>query len=259
MLVHISSTSHSLGSGVPSNARSDKSQDPHSSNVCTLSSKDIGGHQPVVVSSGSSYTVLLSRSGKCIALGLSPMHTAETLNKYIIAPAKAIQFKQIACGHSHILAISNLGKVWCWGNNSHQQLGLPTCKHLLKPELTSALQHTKATRIINVSAGKRHSLALCEDGAAFSWGSNEYGQLGVENIAMNMSVHSENPLDNSSPKFCCCEAQNVETTMPLMMVVAGWEHSAFLSQSGSIMTSGWGMYVVLHECLVHCCRININL
>ena len=32
--------------------------------------------------------------------------------------------------------------------------------------------------IVQISAGKRHSAALTDDGKLFTWGSNEYGQLG---------------------------------------------------------------------------------
>ena len=34
--------------------------------------------------------------------------------------------------------------------------------------------------IIDISCGKKHTLALSDQGIIFSWGSNEFGQLGLE-------------------------------------------------------------------------------
>ncbi|MDZ7814560.1 MAG: hypothetical protein U5N86_00740 [Planctomycetota bacterium] len=32
--------------------------------------------------------------------------------------------------------------------------------------------------VVAISAGDEHSLALCEDGSLWAWGSNEFGQIG---------------------------------------------------------------------------------
>jgi hypothetical protein len=34
-------------------------------------------------------------------------------------------------------------------------------------------------RVVHVSCGARHSLAIAADGHLYSWGSNEHGQLGI--------------------------------------------------------------------------------
>jgi len=34
------------------------------------------------------------------------------------------------------------------------------------------------SKIIQIGCGKRHTAALSEEGSLFTWGSNEYGQLG---------------------------------------------------------------------------------
>ena len=34
-------------------------------------------------------------------------------------------------------------------------------------------------RVVHVSCGERHSLAIAADGHLYSWGSNEHGQLGI--------------------------------------------------------------------------------
>lgn len=34
-------------------------------------------------------------------------------------------------------------------------------------------------KLVAVAVGENHSLALSSDGQVFSWGSNQYGQLGV--------------------------------------------------------------------------------
>ncbi|KAL6754628.1 regulator of chromosome condensation 1/beta-lactamase-inhibitor protein II, partial [Haematococcus lacustris] len=84
----------------------------------------------------------------------------------------------VACGGSHTLAITSYG-VLTWGSNSNGQLGLGrrhpgpfTCK----PHLVSGLRSHKVTQVV---AGLTHSLCLTEQCQVFSWGGNQWGQLGL--------------------------------------------------------------------------------
>ncbi|GFH10375.1 UBA domain-containing protein, partial [Haematococcus lacustris] len=84
----------------------------------------------------------------------------------------------VACGGSHTLAITSYG-VLTWGSNSNGQLGLGrrhpgpfTCK----PHLVSGLRSHKVTQVV---AGLNHSLCLTEQCQVFSWGGNQWGQLGL--------------------------------------------------------------------------------
>uniref|UniRef100_A0A158P5R9 tRNA (cytosine(34)-C(5))-methyltransferase n=1 Tax=Angiostrongylus cantonensis TaxID=6313 RepID=A0A158P5R9_ANGCA len=83
----------------------------------------------------------------------------------------------ISCGEKHTLILDEDGKMWSVGGNENGQLGrggrgpgsftiYPVC-------------FSGGVQIIQVAAGRSHSLAVAEDGRLFAWGSNEYGQLAM--------------------------------------------------------------------------------
>uniref|UniRef100_A0A8D0YU00 Uncharacterized protein n=1 Tax=Sus scrofa TaxID=9823 RepID=A0A8D0YU00_PIG len=78
-------------------------------------------------------------------------------------------------------------------------------------------------KIIQVSCGHYHSLALSEDGQVFSWGKNSDGQLGLG---------KEVPSQASPQRVRSLEG------IPLAQVAAGGAHSFALSLPGT--SFGWG-------------------
>ena len=80
----------------------------------------------------------------------------------------------VAGGGSHSIALTADGRVYAWGNNASGQVGdgsAPTDQHV--PILIGGL-----SRIVDIAAGRAHSLAVASDGTVFSWGDNILGQLG---------------------------------------------------------------------------------
>ena len=64
------------------------------------------------------------------------------------------------------------------GSNFHGRLGLgdQTLTHSSVPCLVESLLHE---RIISVSCGATHTVAISEAGDAYSWGLGEFGALGI--------------------------------------------------------------------------------
>jgi alpha-tubulin suppressor-like RCC1 family protein len=78
----------------------------------------------------------------------------------------------------HNLGLKPDGSLWAWGNNQYGQLGNGSF-------LNYPLAQTSPLRIGSpsdvwtmVSAGGAHSLAIKDDGTLWSWGLNDFGQLG---------------------------------------------------------------------------------
>jgi alpha-tubulin suppressor-like RCC1 family protein len=71
------------------------------------------------------------------------------------------------------------GTVWAVGGNEHGQLGngKQSTDLTVEPIQVEGLQD-----MISVAAGDDHSLALRKDGTVWAWGSNKYGQLGIDSI-----------------------------------------------------------------------------
>ena len=106
---------------------------------------------------------------------------------------QGFQASQICTGTNHTLAIDKEGTAWAWGDNGYGRLGNGTVKNARTPtQINGFLQQNNADagfKAARISAGSQHSLAIGQDGNAYSWGDNQYGQLGTGND----TAQSSNP------------------------------------------------------------------
>jgi alpha-tubulin suppressor-like RCC1 family protein len=120
--------------------------------------------------------------------------------------------------YKHNLALKSDGKVWAWGKNESNQLGNGTPDDL-NPTPTEVLD---LTDIIAISAGYNHSMALKSDGTVWTWGDNDYGQLG------------DNSTNGSSVPLQVPNLTNV------IVIASGSYHSMALKSDGTVWV--WGSY-----------------
>jgi len=66
---------------------------------------------------------------------------------------------QVACGHSHSLALSDAGQIFAWGSNHFYQLGFsePGVKEVVRPKLVKKLA---SLHVVQIACGANHCLAL---------------------------------------------------------------------------------------------------
>lgn len=86
----------------------------------------------------------------------------------------SVQVVQIASGSGHNCALTETGRVYCWGRNDVGQLGDGTTHERRTPVIVGALPAS----ITAIVAGARHTCALTQTGQAYCWGDNQVGQLG---------------------------------------------------------------------------------
>lgn len=83
----------------------------------------------------------------------------------------------VEIGSNLFLALSADGKVYAWGANNWGEVGDGTETQRNTPVLISQSSFNNK-RVVAISAGYQHSMALTEDGKVWAWGVNGVGQLG---------------------------------------------------------------------------------
>ncbi|XP_047145857.1 probable E3 ubiquitin-protein ligase HERC4 isoform X1 [Hydra vulgaris] len=124
-----------------------------------------------------------------------------------------------SCGDGFSILLNERGQVYSFGKNHNGQLGQ-----------SHEIQVSSVPRVIGelpiirqVSCGKQHTLALSADGHVFSWGSNEFGQVGI-----NSKFH----------KYVSPQLVRDLSNCPIIQICAGGHHSLALTISGTIFA--WG-------------------
>jgi len=85
----------------------------------------------------------------------------------------------VCCGAYHSLALTLDGDIFAWGYNRIGQIGNSQNKN--NEWLPIKVDHPFFKKFKMISCGYHHSMALSLDGIVYSWGYNEFGQLGVGN------------------------------------------------------------------------------
>jgi alpha-tubulin suppressor-like RCC1 family protein len=85
-----------------------------------------------------------------------------------------IEINVISCGQSHSVFITSNNLIYSMGSNSNGQLGIndPYTQQKYSPILIEALLDKMP---IETKCGDVHTLVLCKNGDAYSWGNNDYG------------------------------------------------------------------------------------
>ena len=105
---------------------------------------------------------------------------------------------------------------WAWGSNIFGQIGIG----VTGTQQVSPLQSGSDDQWIALASGAYHKLALRSDGTLWTWGKNQFGQLGIGSYT-----------DQYAPR-------QVGTDSDWVMVAAGSYHSFAVKANGSLWT--WG-------------------
>ena len=132
------------------------------------------------------------------------------------------QFTQIAAGAYHTVALDENGNVWTWGYNGYGQLGDGTNTKRNTPVAVNKPDGVE--KFTQITTGWYHTVAIDEDGDIWTWGNNEYGQLGNG----TSGSYKKTPVAVN-------KEQGLKTAV---QVAAGAEHTVALDSQGSIW--GWG-------------------
>jgi tRNA A-37 threonylcarbamoyl transferase component Bud32 len=129
----------------------------------------------------------------------------------------------MCCGSEHSILLTQSGKVYAYEVNEKER---ENSDKYINSDLKSLKNYSfENEKIVMISCGELHSLALTESGRVFGWGDNLFGQLGVD------------VEDSSEPIII--ELNDLK----IQKISCGLWHSLLLSCDGDIYAfggNGWG-------------------
>ncbi|MDR0520073.1 MAG: InlB B-repeat-containing protein, partial [Clostridiales Family XIII bacterium] len=147
--------------------------------------------------------------------------------------------KTMASGYGLCLALTENGKLYAWGKNNSGQLGKGTIDdnlHCVPEPIDPSL--FGGEKIAAISAAYYNGFALTESGRLYSWGDNDWGQIG------DGTNHTKNP----TPTAISVGGEKVKS------ISSGMSHCLALTESGKVYAwgannngeigngkSGWGL------------------
>jgi alpha-tubulin suppressor-like RCC1 family protein len=207
--------------------------------------------QPLVamqISCGGMHTAAVALKGELYAWGradsgqlgigkkwLGSMNQGGNDSKGVCYPTRVSTFKpsddpvaQVSCGAFHTMAVTSSGLLYSWGREEFGCLGIYFTGDRLvsgvykpqKVELPSGV-----SRIVSVSCGGAHTLALDSQGKVLCCGKNEAGRLGLgDSNANRITFEILKSFTDAKIKIESC--------------AAGGSHSLFLSKEGDLYSCG---------------------
>lgn len=127
----------------------------------------------------------LRADGTCWTWGASAI-TGNNLTGSVTSPVQVVgghRFITVEMSYDHGLGVKDNGQVWGWGPNTYGQLGIGS----YSAGVSSPVQVVGNHSFLQVFTGYQCSIAIKEDYFAWTWGRNNYGQLGI-----NSAVTSAN-------------------------------------------------------------------
>eukprot|EP01083_Nonionella_stella_P005829 16831_1 len=198
----------------------------------------------VHISCGWDHSCLISKDGKLFTFGNNEYGQCGVGkdNKKIFVPTNVVFADGLipeftACGDDHTLILTTTHMVMSCGWGYSYQLGdgiehkipafgkMETGHYQTNPKIIEAL---KTKHIVNIASGKSHSLCVSKDGAVYTFGHGEYGQLGHGNKEAQLIPKEVQFFKDKNIKIREC--------------VSGTSHSGAISMNGDIYLFGYGYY-----------------
>jgi len=89
-----------------------------------------------------------------------------------------LKFRAIAAGESFTCGVAADSTGYCWGDNTYGQLG----DSVLGGDAAAPVRLAGGRKLTMVSVGARHACAVTAGHAAYCWGDNTDGQLGIGSV-----------------------------------------------------------------------------
>jgi len=190
-----------------------------------------GGHYCALTTAGVAYCWGYNLMGQ---LGLG--YASNWLNPYVATPtiaASGFSFETIVAGGNHTCGLTAAGSAYCWGSNEFAQLGRGFFSPNGEPTIAPVLG---GLTFVRLSLGIHNTCGLTATGAAYCWGTNDAGQIG-----MGFASYDPNEPDWFNPTPVAVVGGNVLSTIAVgMEFVCGVTAGGVAKCWGSNVTSQLG-------------------
>lgn len=191
------------------------------------------GKTMISLAAGRNHSLALCSDGTVAAWGLNAdgqigsAGGAQSTVPVIVSNLGVLSTKRViavAAGETHSLALCSDGTVAAWGSNANGQLGR-SGGSTANPVAVSTSGVLSGKKVVAISAGKSHSVALLSTGEVATWGYNFYGQLGDGG-------------NGSKTVPVLVDMTGVLTGKSVAVIAAGSDHCLAICSDGTL--ASWG-------------------
>lgn len=140
----------------------------------TVTAVSAGSNHTCAIADGKVYCWGQGTSGQ---LGNGTNNTA--YSPVLVSNQGGLTVTAVSAGTSHTCAIAN-DAAYCWGSNSHGQLGNDSTTNANTPVAVSTSGDMGGQTVTAIAAGGQHTCAVAADNRAYCWGYDADGQLGSQ-------------------------------------------------------------------------------
>lgn len=196
--------------------------------ILTLQRKRI-----VQIAVGKEHAIALSEGGRCFAWGkndFGQLGTGDEENRalpvYTELPYETY-ISQVACGGNYTLAMEKRGNLWSWGRFQASNFPRLFTETWCNGYEAKGENGIKGMKVVKISAGDQHMGILNKEGKLYTWGYNDYGQLG-------WGQHGVDRVGQQKPNQVKGMMENEE----IIDFACGGGHTVAVTKSSKIF--GWG-------------------
>ncbi|MFM7679888.1 MAG: RCC1 domain-containing protein, partial [Roseiflexaceae bacterium] len=142
------------------------------------------------ISTGLNHSCALTSIGTIYCWGLNStgqLGTGTNVNSstpVLVKNPVGVTFNSVQANGNHTCAKSTTNELYCWGNNASGQLGIGSTTN---KNLPTAVLTPSGVTFASISMGNAHTCGVTGAGAAYCWGINDYGNLGINSTVMRTS------------------------------------------------------------------------
>ncbi|VDO05441.1 unnamed protein product [Rodentolepis nana] len=151
----------------------------------------------------------------------------------------SVKVKSVSCGPGFALFLTPSGCVFSKGIGSRGQLGHGDLESRSEPTIIEALQ---PLTVVAIACGYWHCACLTDTGDVYTWGSNEFGQLGCVSINLERSRSMNDPtipVDSGINLSALPTPVDFPDGVSISAIACGSRHTVCLSEENDLFSFGW--------------------